>query len=875
MILFVLDTWIRTKSAFSTITSRNQSRQDPSTTSTSTILSQELSSFTSEAITSSTSSMEKSPDIGYTHTTSVFNDKVNWRQDHKEASYDTIDNTLNNDVNNTENINNSNVSFWQNFLFLFTIFSSITSVKAISTGKTEKDKEYSAKITTIFGSLNIFNGLKNLLSPKKKKRTGKYSNLRRSRRLAGLPPEIVEELRKARRIRRMERQISSGGTANDDIQDDNIPDQDDEELLEQIIQQKEAEEDCEIEDHGHLGSLIAKVVLLPVTVIFSSWSILRSFFKSSRRTGIRRSRRLLGLSPEIIEEIKKARKIRRIQQNQSEGLDMDEDIIDNNDTLDEHDEKLIEQLLQTQDFEIEDHGHLGLLIVSILTFPFTTLDKFWKYLTSRTKTSKYGELRRSRRLQGFPAEIIEELKQARRQRRIERQLGSGMSAIIEDDSVPDQDDDILIENILTRKENEEINSSNTLMSKIMSIILLPFPFINWLYHYVFRKTNTSKYAELRRSRRLQGLPAEIIDELKIARRRRRLERQFSCEAMADSILDDSIPDKDDEQLIDEILTRKEQEELEKATFGTLIKSIVRFPFLSISSMLKGIFTSRSDRRRSRRLQGLPPHIFEELQATKRQRKAVRLQNNPNDIFDANNELSQNEENEIIDQLLIKHNITETDIVKESFVTNCLTHFISLIFLPVTISQTLLSRICNYNYNLENLPTEIMEKLQGARRQRRIERQKLNGEGGDILDDNLPDQDDNELLEQIINDYEHVVPKQSYLLGSKPFDNQPINATDTITGLFSSFYTWMFNNKTLTKEELELRRSRRLQGLPPDVLEELMKARRQRRILRQKLDPNYVIVDDNISDLEDEALLAQIITDKEYVVPKEAKLIGKI
>jgi hypothetical protein len=418
------------------------------------------------------------------------------------------------------------------------------------------------------------------------------------------------------------------------------------------------------------------------------------------------------------------------------------------------------------------------------------------------------------------------------------------------------------------------------MSKIMSIILLPFPFINWLYHYVFRKTNTSKYAELRRSRRLQGLPAEIIDELKIARRRRRLERQFSGEAMADSILDDSIPDKDDEQLIDEILTRKEQEELEKATFGTLIKSFVLFPFLSISLILKGISTSRSDRRRSRRLQGLPPHVYEELQATKRQRKAVRLQNNPNYIFDENNDLSQNEEDEIIDQLLIKHNITETDIVKESFVTRSLTHFISLIFLPMTISQVLWSRISgrfkkSTNYNLENLPTEIVEKLQCARRKHRIERQKLHGEGGDILDDNLPDQNDNELLEQIINDYKHVVPKQSYLLGSKPFDNQPINATDKITGLFSSFYTWMFNNKTLTKEELELRRSRRLQGLPPDVLEELMKARRQRRILRQKLDPNYVIEDDNISDLEDEALLAQIIIDKEYVVPKEAKLLGKI
>ena len=880
MIFFVLETWIRTKSAFATFTSRTQSRQATSTTSTSPILSQEETfTFTSEAITSS---MEQSPDIAavYTHTPSVFNDKVNWRQDHQEASYDTIDDTQNNGVDTIKNVTDSSASFWQSFLFLFTLFSSISSVKATSTDKIENDKEDSSKKTTIFGSLNIFKGLKSLLRSKKKKKTGKYSNLRRSRRLAGLPPEIVEELRKARRMRRIERQISSGGTANDDIQDDNIPDQDDEELLEQILQQKEAEEDCEIEDHGHIGSLIASVVLLPVTVISSSWSFVRSFFKSSKSTGIRRSRRLRGLPPEIIAELKKARKMRRMQENQSEDSDIDDNIIDNNDTLDEHDEKIIEQLLQSQDFEIEDHGHFGHLITSILTFPFTALNKFWKCLTTRTKSSKYGELRRSRRLQGLPAEIIEELKQARRQRRIERQISSGMNATIEDDTVPDQDDDILIEEILTRKENEEINSSKTLMSKIMSIVLLPFPFINWLYHYIIKKTKSSKYAELRRSRRLQGLPAEIIDELKIARRRRRLERQFSGEAMDDSVLDDSIPDIEDEQLIDEILTRKEQEELEKATFGTLIKSVVLFPIVSISSMLKRMSTSRTDTRRSRRLQGLPPHIYEELQATKRQRRSARIQNKSNGDFnsDLDNELSQNEENEIIDQLLIKHNVTESEIVKESFLSRSLSHLTSFIFLPLTLGQSLWSRMNgkskkSTNYDLENLPTEILEKLQTARRQRRIERQKLHGEGDDILADNMPDQDDNELLEQIINEYEHIVPKQSYLLGAKPFDNQPINATAKITGFLSSFYTWIFSNTTMTGDELELRRSRRLQGLPPDVLEELMKARRQRRILRQKVDPKYVIEDDNIPDSEDDTLLAQIIADKEYVVPKEAKLLG--
>ena len=210
-----------------------------------------------------------------------------------------------------------NLSIWsRTWQYFFRIFSSTTVIQYFR----------ATSATRRFGSLKTYKGIPT----------------RRSRRLQGLPAEVIEELKKARQRRRLERQISSGSTEPVLLQAPDEPDEDDEELLEEILQRKECNnamkenantpgqwnefraaaelKGCHQNDnemfelsedetdqmvpnqtstYENSGTQFLRFLCFPVSWIHEK---LFSSIPISNTVGLRKSRRLQGLPPHILEE---------------------------------------------------------------------------------------------------------------------------------------------------------------------------------------------------------------------------------------------------------------------------------------------------------------------------------------------------------------------------------------------------------------------------------------------------------------------------------------------------------------------------------------------------------------------------------------------
>ena len=818
--------------------------------------------------------------------------------------------------------------------------------------------------------------LKSFLKQKKK---NKYSHLRRSRRLQGLPPEIVEELKRARRRRRIERQIRAGNT-EDTILDDDEPDEDDEELIEAIISEKEADDDSE----NFLYSLFS----WPARMI--CW--LYSYLKADPEAAT--------LEPAKTDSIA--------------ASDDEEDFIQHE--LSTRADKC-PAVVETKKSVSIISGLLGVLKLKGLLMK---------------KKSPYSHLRRSRRLQGLPPEIVEELKRARRRRRIERQISAGNTEdTILDDDEPDEDDEELIEAIISEKEAEEENDSENIF---ISLFSLPVRIFLWLSSYFqavnheLAKTSSfaasddeedfiqhelstrsekshvatvetkksfsiisgllgvlklkglltkkrSPFSHLRRSRRLQGLPPEIVEELKRARRRRRIERQISAGNTEDTILDDDEPDEDDEELIEAIISEKEAEVDDDSEKLELLRDI----FYSLCSLPTRLFS----------------WILSYFQADSETSilKPAKI---------ASFAASDDEEDFIQHELSTRAGKSPAAVETKKSVS-----IISGLLGVLRLKGLLMKKKNKYSHlrrsrRLQGLPPEIVEELKRARRRRRIERQISAGNTDDtILDDDEPDEDDEELIEAIISEKEaeaendlddigllalgsvifglpfkvldwmfpleeeaeqhqevyfqeemkvldtnlespnvwidenedNLVELQtspSYeaydaqdggwewlmnlpfrvlrqfgrltkrrksvrfssedtvlgedVLGSisnctddeDEIGKEKISSQQSSSSTLSSRLFGLFSLKSLLSADLSgsgpgsLRRSRRLEGLPPEVVNQLKIARRQRRLQRQAILGGKEIIDnDDDSDEDDAELLEEILTGKNSVVAPNA------
>ena len=450
-------------------------------------------------------------------------------------------------------------------------------------GETESTAHQSKSFSSIFSTVSLVKRLKRLRSKMSGSPRGRPAGLRRSRRLQGLPPEVAEELKRARRARRFERQISAGAQPEDVVvsDDDDVPDEDDEELLNVILQKREEELHDKEEE---------SVFMLIVTSIFTFFQMISEtffdFFKGTKpkeeQKTFRRSRRLAGLAPEIVEELKKARRQRRIERLIITGNPQND--LQDDEVLDEDDEELLEQIIQKRDHLTKEKGHLlgshlpenppNVGLLSSLFAPFTyTLSAMRNII--KNKTQKEDQItRRSRRLAGLPAEIAEELKRARRQRRKERQIITGNPQnCLQDDEEPDEDDEELLEQIIKQRDHfsekktyllgespsgrreTSTHSIASYFSNFFSVIIYPLTVIIAQIRSVFG-SNNKETAALRRSRRLQGLSADEARQLNRATRQRRVERKQKRGSLAGDIISDDEDDDDiyDEDLIDKILS---------------------------------------------------------------------------------------------------------------------------------------------------------------------------------------------------------------------------------------------------------------------------------------------------------------------------------
>ena len=334
-------------------------------------------------------------------------------------------------------------------------------------------------------------------------------------------------------------------------------------------------------------------------------------------------------------------------------------------------------LSKPSDADIQDDNNLSIwsrtceFFFSI--FSSTTVLQYFR-ATSATRRSgsltayKGVPTRRSRRLQGLPAELIEELKKARQRRRLERQISSGStsteSVLLQAPDEPDQDDEELLEEILQREENKNQYEENlSILTIVRNFCVSSLNIFTEIFtKFGFGKEHVAKRSPLKRSRRLQGLPAEVIEELKKARQRRRLERQFNSGSTEPVLLQaPDEPDQDDEELLEEILLRKESNDVlqenvntpgqwnefrapaelkgcnhndnemfelsedetdqifpnQTSKYENSWKQFLRFLCLPVS-WIHGKLSSSIPMsntvglRKSRRLQGLPPHILEEF-----------------------------------------------------------------------------------------------------------------------------------------------------------------------------------------------------------------------------------------------------------------------
>ena len=265
-------------------------------------------------------------------------------------------------------------------------------------------------------------------------------------------------------------------------------------------------------------------------------------------------------------------------------------------------------LSKPSDADIQDDNNLSIwsrtceFFFSI--FSSTTVQQYFR-ATSATRRSgsltayKGVPTRRSRRLQGLPAEVIEELKKARQRRRLERQISSGSTEpiLLQAAEEPDQDDEDLLEEILQRQElhdkDQEKEQHNDTTNVFTTLNTFLFSLSNSLKQmftkFGFGKEDVHNRSPLRRSRRLQGLPAEVIEELKKARQRRRLERQISSGSTEPVLLQaPDEPDEDDEELLEEILQREENKNQNNEDF-TIYAIISSFCF-SLLNIFTQIFT---------------------------------------------------------------------------------------------------------------------------------------------------------------------------------------------------------------------------------------------------------------------------------------------
>ena len=525
----------------------------------------------------------------------------------------------------------NNLSIWSRTCeFFFSIFSSTTVQQYFrATSATRRS-----------GSLTAYKGVPT----------------RRSRRLQGLPAEVIEELKKARQRRRLERQISSGSTEPVLLQAAEEPDQDDEELLEEILLQREELNDKDREKDQHYEK--TNVFTTLNIFLFSLFNSLKQLFtkvgfgkKDIQKTfPLRRSRRLQGLPAEVIEELKKARQRRRLERQISSGS-TEPILLQAAEEPDPDDEELLEEiLLQREELppQKEQEHHEETSIFGILSTFYFKSSNFLKQMFTKVGFEKNFNrqdlpLRRSRRLQGLPAEVIEELKKARQRRRLERQINSGSSEpiLLQAPDEPDQDDEELLEEILLQREElppqkEQEHHEETSIFAILSTFY--FKFFNFLKQMFTKVGLEKKYNRqdfhMRRSRRLQGLPAEVIEELKKARQRRRLERQISSGSTSTEpvlLKAPDEPDQDDEELLEEILQREENKNQYEENISIL--TIVRNFCVSSLNIFTEIFTKfgfgkehvakRSPLRRSRRLQGLPAEVIEELKKARQRRRLER------------------------------------------------------------------------------------------------------------------------------------------------------------------------------------------------------------------------------------------------------------
>ena len=701
----------------------------------------------------------------------------------------------------------NNLSIWSRTCeFFFSIFSSTTVLQYFrATSATRRS-----------GSLTAYKGVPT----------------RRSRRLQGLPAELIEELKKARQRRRLERQISSGSTESVLLQAAEEPDQDDEELLEEILLQREElnDKDREKDQHHEKTNVFTTLNIF----LFSLFNSLKQLFtkvgfgkKDVQKTfPLRRSRRLQGLPAEVIEELKKARQRRRLERQISSGS-TEPILLQAAEEPDQDDEELLEEiLLQREELPLqkEQENHEETSVFGILSTFYFKSSNFLKQMFTKVGFEKNFNrqdlpLRRSRRLQGLPAEVIEELKKARQRRRLERQISSGSSEpiLLQAPDEPDQDDEELLEEILLQREElspqkEQEHHEETSVITILSTFYFKFSnFLKQMFTKVgFEKKYNRQDFPMRRSRRLQGLPAEVIEELKKARQRRRLERQISSGSTStESVLLQAPdePDQDDEELLEEILQREENKNQYEENISIL--TIVRNFCVSSLNIFTEIFTKfgfgkehvakRSPLKRSRRLQGLPAEVIEELKKARQRRRLERQFNSGSTepvLLQAPDEPDQDDE-ELLEKILLRKE--SNDVLQENVNTPG-------------------------QWNEFRAPAE----LKGC------------------------NHNDNEMFELSEDETDQIFPNQTskYENSWKQFLRFLCLPVSWIHGKLSSSIP-MSNT-------VGLRKSRRLQGLPPHILEEFNRITSRRIYGELSINQDLTPEDENI--LNDILLRDEFIKD---------------